>query len=354
MSRPDYLRRAIDLALRLMHEPDEVRRSRMLSSDIAREFGVYSERVGAPAELTVDPIGSSSCCDELRDFTSLATAREPPLELRLVSYGVKDVALYYGADGDLRSLGGWATGSGLVAALSPYEYVMAQDAGKGGYSNLARRRPISRPSADMRRAIIVARTGRDAALAWLALVLEWREMLGKLLGYPDCCRAAYEARWKIAAQRHQGDVAIRTLLESGEGPFNWRMNIFGRYFGYELLQHFPCSFRCRPSLGLAMRYHSVLEDREPEHARWLTHLLRSPILYTDFGGVFMFPDAQIRVSGSKCRVTFDPAKMLSTVADGSVVSTLRQWGYVVADREHETFRVGEDDAVAYLAMFDGE
>jgi hypothetical protein len=89
------------------------------------------------------------------------------------------------------------------------------------------------------------------------------EELGKLLGYPECCRAAFEATWG------QGQVDSTWEQTSAgktpDGPFG--CNTLLRWMGLRFVSHMPCTYQCSASktiadqmmaLGLEMGYHDEM------------------------------------------------------------------------------------------------
>jgi len=46
--------------------------------------------------------------------------------------------------------------------------------------------------------LLVARDWRQVQLGWLSMLFHWDEFLGLLLGYPECCVAAFPKNWESA------------------------------------------------------------------------------------------------------------------------------------------------------------
>lgn len=278
----------------------------------------------------------------------------PAQDVRLLTYGVKPMALVYGPDETMRNLGWWAEQRSLIALLSPYEYIPVYDAGKGRYPNTVYRQQLGDSASGGWRCLIVAVDENRALPGWLALLFKWDAFLGRLLGYPQCCTTAFDERWSLAAKTYQGDLVTLTLLASGIGPFDWRANIFGRYFGYQLVHHFPCRFTCMDTLRLAQRYEAALKDNEPQYVSKLATILSAPVFYTDYAGVFSFPDGRVHVMGNDYILHYDPQRMLATEPDGSLAQTLWSLDRIVTSIEEGTLRIGQEGAVGYLIRFNEE
>ena len=160
-------------------------------------------------------------------------------------------------------------------------------------------------------------------------------MLGRLLGYPDCCASAFARRWKAAATEHQGDVVAACIASSGDGPHDWRVNILGRYFGSELIQHFPCRFDCAQSIALAAQNDRLLASWEPALHASFRGILDAPVLYTDTCGVAILSGAT--VDGSS--VHYRPEALQVTEPDGALHAALRNTNVLQRDRDGRHLRV---------------
>lgn len=280
----------------------------------------------------------------------------PPLEARMVFYGAASAAMVLAPVAQAYAFARWARARRLTAVLSPHEVVLAPDEGKGGYSNTATSLRWAQPGArsedrgPIQRRVIVARDEDDAALAWLALLFGWDGVLGRLLGYPECCVRAFAGRWERAFTEHQGDVAPLALTASGGGPFAWWTNNFGRYFGDELIAHFPCRYGCPESEALARQRLAALEVFEPERAAQLGARLAAPVLYSERQGVFLFRDA--RVDGETLR--FTPEQVAATSQEGGLFAALTQAGEVQRGETPGEVTIGGATWPAWLVDFTGD
>lgn len=274
-----------------------------------------------------------------------------PLELRLLSYGVKPLALLHGSERELTGWLSWVERRGLTAILSGYQWKPQQDLGKGGYSNLTGgHQPVEAGSGAWRSLVISADEDRTI-LGWLCLQFGWDRLLGQLLGYPECCTDAFEQRWPEAVQNHQGDLAPMTLLVSGESPFDWRSNVFARYFGVALIQHFPCQFQCQYSAAIAARAAWALEQYEPEQFATFRSLLQSPLLYTEEQGIVLLRGGRVRERGEELEMDYSAENLLSTEPTSPLVQALNSGRRVRSRARKNSFFIGEQAFDGQLAWF---
>ena len=76
------------------------------------------------------------------------------------------------------------------------------------------------------------------------------------------------------------------------------MNLFARYFGFHLTEHFPCGFGCQATVQLGDRLLHGLRQYEPQYARELAGMLSAPVLYAGREGAYLFPDGKWEAAGS--------------------------------------------------------
>lgn len=254
----------------------------------------------------------------------------PPLTAVLVSLGLKPLALVHGGEHELTRLGAWAASRSLVALLSPEELCSAPDEGKGGYMNLVHGRRPARAGSGAMRGLVIGLDENQAILGWLSLLFQWDDFLGRLLGYPTCCTAAFVERWDRAVAEHQGDPSVLGLAASRRGPFDWRLNVFGRYFGASLIEHFPCTFRCEASLAIARRHEAGLRLFAAEQAEAIQAVLDAPVLYTERHGVFSFPGGRLEQHEDTQALSYAPERMRSTVSGTPLHEALSRRGRIEA------------------------
>lgn len=318
--------------------------------------GVFAERGFAPGLVParLPPIRAIDILlthGQLFGLAPAAPVADPPLELRLLTYGLKPVVLLHGQDAELRAMLAWAEARRFTALLSAHEWDRGVDEGKGGYSNLATNLRRARGSSTAWRSLLVGADEDATMLAWLALAFGWDEMLGRLLGYPVCCAKAFPRRWAQAVASHQGDLVAACIDDSGPGPHDWRVNNLGRYFGVELIQHFPCRFSCAPSRELAARADTALAAWEPQlHARTRA-ALDAPAIYAEGEGVALLPGAEVDAGGDLISLRYDPARLLISLNDGPLHRALRGASRVSFRPGEREVCIGEHTLPGRLAMF---
>lgn len=290
----------------------------------------------APVGLTVDHANVDLLINaaQLFGLTSAGHMADPPLELRLVAYGAKPAALVHGAEADLTSMIDWAERRGMAAILGPYEWDHQSDDGKGGYTNVSDFQRRARAGSHAMRSAVIAADEDRAVLAWACLAFNWDDFLGILLGYPTCCVAAFDERWQFACEHHQGDLAAPTLMASGAPPYDWRVNIFGRYFGSEIIQHFPCRLDCDATLMQAARTSRILETFEPGLVADLRNVLCAPAIYTERDGVALLPGGRVSRENGATVIVYDADLAFLTDPAGALARPVWRGSRVLIDADN--------------------
>lgn len=261
----------------------------------------------------------------------------PPLEARLICYGVRPAALLHGPEMVLATVGRWLRSLGLVAILSPDEYDPVPDRGKGGFSNLAGQRGPARPGARRHRRLVVATSEADAVIAWLALAFGWERLLGLTLGYPPCCVTAFEERWPTASRYHDGDL-IPLLLEAAlEGSVasvpDWRSSVHARYAGPTLVSHFPCRLGCAATRQQAERTLAALAILEPANLADMVCTMTAPAILGGTDGLAILRGATVTMESSRgVRLAYDPAEAWVSDPGSPIGRAVLDANTVVADR----------------------
>ena len=305
-SRRDARRREIfaNLHARLRaHRTDPVARRRLLAEPLA-SFGLAEPAASPPipmGERRAPPEAFGEAITGALVFGAAPDAQSPPplpLEARLTALGLKPAALLHGPEPVLAAWLVWAEERGLWGLLSAMEWSAPPDLGKGGYGNLAPSQTPARPGSGKTRSLLIAPDQDRAVLGWMAVALGWDGLVGEILGFPACCRGFFEAQWPKAMAERQGDLAPLTLAATRDrgnsGPYDWRLNVFARYFGAELLSHFPCSFDCAASLAQARRVEAGLKLIDPALAAKLKSTMRGLAIYSESGGVALAPGGELR------------------------------------------------------------
>lgn len=290
------------------------------------------QRFGLQARIVPKRLWSPSHVSVHLDETTLfgsdcTTDVEPelqtiPLEMRLVVYGAKSLALCYGTSDAISQYTTWARRRSLVTLLSPFQGESIPEQGQPDFWNCIPLSPAR--GAGGERGLLVAANESQAILGWLSLLFSWHGFLGFLLGTPRCCCNWFDERnWDITRATDQGDLAVQSLRSSGSGPFDWHYNVFARYFGYRLLFHFPCNFRCPATYAGALWHLNSLRVHEPAYAQELSKVLAAAVVHAGAQGVFLFPGATVESQPDGSRRFFcQPATMFATVSTSNLAQAL--------------------------------
>jgi hypothetical protein len=313
---------------------------------LQRAFGLSGLEPGPlPLDTGAAPLITEA---QLFGFGQATPSPDIPLELRLLAYGSKPLALLHGPEADLTGWVAWAERRRYTALLSSYQWQPHEDLGKGGYSNLTSDHLPAEAGSGAWRCLLVCPDEDRAILGWLCLHFGWDALLGRLLGYPSCCAASFAERWPTAVRDHQGDLAPLSLQVSGPPPHDWRLNVFGRYFGATLIQHFPCRFDCAASAAVARRAAWALERLEPDYFAAIRELLRAPVLYTETMGVALARGGRIRSREGESELTYDPAQLLLTEPGSALGKALIAGARVTAAFGEAHLKVGAADFPGHL------
>jgi hypothetical protein len=292
-------------------------------------------------------------CARFEPSADYSNDEEEPFEFRLLAYGAKPAVVSLGTAAFVRHIGWKAQQYGYFVLAGPFAYQHRWDRGKGRYSNsMQRLGPGDAAEPGARRALVVARKDSDGALAWLALAFRWDGLLGRTLGYPPCCVAAFLTRWSEAERRFQGDLVPLVIEGSGSGPFSWHTNVLARYFHKSVLQHFPCHFACPASQDMAQAVYSCLYQREPQNAHSFLQVMGSPFIFTNSLGVFAFPGAEVDVNVTEWGMKYDPALMMYSTSDSELSELLRSVDTIAGHNDGGILRL-DDQSGGYLVHFTG-
>ncbi len=315
---------------------------------------VVTER---PANLEVNVLPTGLVIDASTVFGWPSAIKADPIltdQLAgvLVSCRAKPLALLHGSEHYALAAFEWARRRGMAALLSSLEFQPRMRSADGGYSNSMASVRSARPGSGWWRALLVSWDLELACVAWLALLFGWDDLLGGLLGYPECCRTSFRRRWPAAQLDFAGDVAMVTA-ESGdsERAFPWGLNVYGRYFGFELIQHFPCDFDCQDSLSIAKRNHGTLRLFRPALAASLEQQLRSIVMLPESGGVILLPGASRACEGESNAFSYDPRRMLTTVPESAPSLSLASGRRVSRRRGASEWQCGGSPIRARLVDF---
>jgi hypothetical protein len=282
--------------------------------------------------------------------TPVGRTARPTQPARLAFYRARPLALIHGPERSLAALLYTARLWGFYGALSPTEFQPDFDPRLGGYSNLTRAGRGARAGSGWWRGLLLSTSEEIVVMGWLAMLFGWEDLLGLLLGYPKCCVAAFQERWQRAATAKRGDVAAILLEESESPPYDWRVNIFARYLGAALIEHFPCSLLCAASRTLADRYDRLLQAYEPRHREWVRDRLIAPTLYSQ-KGVAVFREGVISRTADGVDVRYKPSKLQVTAETSRFAGKLRLGSTIYASSDGRQIRTPETRLDGRLLWF---
>lgn len=233
---------------------------------------------------------------------------------------------------------------GLFTAIYDKKYFYWEDCGKGGWVS---RYGIELPlEADHGSCMIYIADRPELALE--AMRHEHRQNdrgFGDALGIPPCCINTYVTSIEHAELKQNDYLEFSHKNTHSFFPYNYWTNVVAQYFGYCLLSHYPCSFDCLSSSKMAQITYSVLCKYSIEFANHFLEYHRSNYLYTEYDGVFRFPDSKFKDG----ILHYDPKKIESTL--NSIFSdTLRKGGQLSVLGKH-SIRI-EQSAGPLIAVFD--
>jgi len=226
------------------------------------------------------------------------------VELLTVLSGCRVAMRTTSTPGRWRSVAPFLRTTGLGVVERSRRSRFRRDRGKGGWSNLYDE------SADVGRREVFVYIARDQASADGAARLEAEdeEAFGIMLGYPTCCRAAFQRNFP-SALTHQGDLVPFVVDQTAAlPPWSFLLNPVGRYFDAGFVSFYPCSLTCARALQIAREAWEVLRDADLREAERLRSVLAAPFLYTEYRGIY-------RLQGDatdRNRAHYDAARLRGT------------------------------------------
>jgi SAM-dependent methyltransferase len=189
------------------------------------------------------------------------------LEIASVSEGVRDSALVYLDADELARASGDCSGVGLGFSILAHE--------PAGF-----RVAIHKPGLPGEWYRAWERADNDA--------------IGKLLGFPDCCRAFFKGQWVTAGSRD-----VTRAMAGIDGP--WESNIMMRWLGVRLVPHLPCSGKCAATQEQAEKYKAA-GARMGLDLEAIEAILRLPVEYDAAGEVAIISTPHFRfMAGTDAR-----------------------------------------------------
>jgi hypothetical protein len=105
--------------------------------------------------------------------------------------------------------------------------------------------------------------------------------LGELLGFPKCCTEFFDKNHNFGNPDIIRDITQNTDFEYENEATPFYINYVARYFGYSIISHFPCSWKCQASISLAKKYLECISEYFPEQGKEFVGMLKKPVLYSD-------------------------------------------------------------------------
>jgi hypothetical protein len=235
------------------------------------------------------------------ELAQTETVLELPLEVRLVQYALRPMALVHCPMRTALQVCAIAADRGMHAVLSPWQFRPVYDTKSNSYVNTTTEIRLGDGDMSTWRGVLVSADVRYVEVGWLGLYYGWDILIGLVLGYPACCIAAFPQRWETALADfggEVGDVLVRDYIT--EAPIvisHPAANVFARHFGYHIIEHFPCNFECPETARLGADLLAGLEFFEPQTARDLVRVLAAPVYRHHAGETFLFPDGRLDARG---------------------------------------------------------
>lgn len=104
------------------------------------------------------------------------------------------------------------------------------------------------------------------------------ETIGRLLGYPLCCRKFFSETW--GAGSVDPTWAMADHDDGLEGCIE--ANILLRWLGVRYVPHMPCGFRCQGTIELGGKFRDAIPELE---RGWMDELLRMPMRWSSLYGI---------------------------------------------------------------------
>ncbi len=105
-------------------------------------------------------------------------------------------------------------------------------------------------------------------------------IIGKLLGYPDCCSEAFGKFWDVSLDPiYEVAEATQHVKEGGDIYIDGtdpRLFAHLRYFGLRVIPWFPCSYDCKESQKQADKWFGLMQELDSELSKNILDLMSKP------------------------------------------------------------------------------
>jgi len=136
----------------------------------------------------------------------------------------------------------------------------------------------------------------------LAIAYEARDddKVGKLLGFPACCREFFDEVWGDGNSDTTWEMAGNPKSSHVEVSGPVECNILGRWLGVRLVPHLPCSFNCNETVARAYAFNIIWPAQELE---WARQILSWPTQWSSLHGVAIITMPVLKIVTNTTAVT---------------------------------------------------
>jgi hypothetical protein len=197
---------------------------------------------------------------ELKQLKGIFHSLAKSLEILYILEGIKPVARQGFYDSELPAVKQFCRQHNLHLELSPYKVILVDANYPGQYSN----KGVKVKADDPRRGMYFAYISKDETKAIQASCLELKNRhkeLGLALGYPECCSNFFQ-RYEPHCSKLDSNYTGPCLTNSKGRIFPFQNNILKQSQDITLLNHFPCSLACQPSVRLANQHLEAIKKHD--------------------------------------------------------------------------------------------
>jgi radical SAM protein with 4Fe4S-binding SPASM domain len=241
---------------------------------VPSEEPTLSSIASSQPEFTRSVWVSDRAASEWEDKIKRIAATWRRLEWRTVVKGVRKSALMLLSANELES---------LRSALGQVNM------GVSVLQVLKHRHPNADDGIVFRVAVGTPKALKSFRVAW---VKKDHDAMGELLGYPRCCRSAFnseylrsglqDSTWQAAGGCSKPDGESHALEVKGPP----QVNALLAKIGVRLIPHIPCSFTCEESLRLARQFQRVADTAEEEESiEMALEMLAWPMAWSAVNGI---------------------------------------------------------------------
>lgn len=130
----------------------------------------------------------------------------------------------------------------------------------------------------------------DAELFKNASRMGNHNIIGQLLGYPECCIEFFNKVWKQGYYDPLFNIALNTNQRKEKDNIievnpQLATNQFLRYWGVRLTTHFPCSYHCEETVKVGKMWFNLINKIDKEVSEWMIELLTTPFEWSVYRGI---------------------------------------------------------------------